>query len=53
MLQHKLFTICQLLFRKKERKLPGEFPDIYFHFKNEEFVVKWKQRTFNAVCIKL
>ena len=31
------------------RQLPDEFPEIYDHFKNREFVVKGKPGTFNAV----
>ena len=30
------------------RQLPDEFPEIYDHFKNGEFVVKGKPGTFNA-----
>ena len=34
---------------QKMRQLPDEFPEIYDHFKNGEFVVKGKPGTFNAV----
>ena len=30
-------------------QLPDQFPKIYNHFKNGEFVVKGKPGTFNAV----
>ena len=33
---------------EKMRQLPDEFPEIYDHFKNGEFVVKRKPGTFNA-----
>ena len=37
----------------KMRQLPDEFPEIYDHFKNGEFVVKEKPGTFNAVSLDM
>ena len=34
---------------EKMKQLPDEFPKIYDHFKNREFVVKGKQSTFSDV----
>ena len=37
------------LYLEKMRQLSDEFPEIYDHFKNVEFVAKGKPSTFNAV----
>ena len=38
---------------EKMRQLPNEFPKIYNHFKNGEFVVKGKPGTFNAISLDM